>query len=238
MTTLKWIALVFAVIALAVAALLAYGNLRWSGLTRELITRLEAARVSPQPLRFDTRELEGLPAPAQRYFRTEWKPFTSTQRVVARRPGFVWDGRVAVLPGLSACVHDAYVAGEGILHPAVAGVFSLMDLRGSGDVAQGELMRFLAEAPWYPTALLPSQGVRWEAVDERSARATLADGPLSLTLLFRFNDAGLVESVRADARANRRTYGRHGAVGMPFFQLRGTRRHARADERRSGMAVA
>jgi hypothetical protein len=48
--------------------------------------------------------------------------------------------------------------------------------------------------------LLPSQGVRWEAVDDASARATLIDGPITLTLLFRFNDAGLIASVRAEAR--------------------------------------
>ena len=52
----------------------------------------------------------------------------------------------------------------------------------------------------YPTALLPSQGVRWEAVDDRSANATIVDGPLALTLLFRFNDAGLIDSFRAEAR--------------------------------------
>jgi hypothetical protein len=67
-------------------------------------------------------------------------------------------------------------------------------------VAQGELMRFFAEAAWYPTALLPSQGVRWDAVDERTARATLVDGAISLMLLFRFDDLGLIESVRAEAR--------------------------------------
>lgn len=85
-------------------------------------------------------------------------------------------------------------------------LFTLIDLRGGGEVAQGELMRFFAEAAWYPTALLPSQGVRWQAVDEHSAYATLADGPLTLTLLFRFNNAGLIESVLAGARG--RTVGK------------------------------
>ena len=61
-------------------------------------------------------------------------------------------------------------------------------------------MRFFAEAAWYPTALLPSQGVRWQAVDDTCANATIVDGPLTLTLLFRFNDAGLIGSCRAEAR--------------------------------------
>ena len=51
-----------------------------------------------------------------------------------------------------------------------------------------------------PDRLLPSQGVRWEAVDDRSANATIVDGMLTLTLLFRFNQAGLIDSVRAEAR--------------------------------------
>ncbi|HQI74204.1 MAG TPA: hypothetical protein PLM65_13705, partial [Smithella sp.] len=130
----------------------------------------------------------------------QWKPFTSTQRVITRRPGFDWEGRVAMMPGLPVRVHDAYAAGEGILHAAVLGLVSMVNLRGTGEVAQGELMRFFAEAAWYPTALLPSQGVLWDAVDDHSARATIKDGDLTLTLLFRFNKEGLIETVRAEAR--------------------------------------
>jgi hypothetical protein len=41
-----------------------------------------------------------------------------------------------------------------------------------------------------------------DAVDEHRANATMVDGPLSLTLLFRFNDAGLIGSFRAEARGS------------------------------------
>lgn len=130
----------------------------------------------------------------------QWRPFTSTQRVIPQRPGFDWEGRIAMMPGLSVRVHDAYIAGDGILHASLFGLVSLVNLRGTPEVAQGELMRFLAEAAWYPTALLPSQGVQWEAVDDTSAKATLKDGKLHLTLLFRYDNDGLIESVRAEAR--------------------------------------
>jgi hypothetical protein len=120
----------------------------------------------------------------------QWKPFSSDQRVVTQRPGFDWDGRVAVMPGVPVRVHDAYVAGDGILHASVLGILSVVDMRGTGDVAESELMRFFAEAAWYPTALLPSQGVRWEAVGDRSANATLTEGDISVTMLFMFNEQG------------------------------------------------
>ncbi len=224
---IKWLGLGLGVLAVVVVALNTFGTWRWAAHTQALVSRLEAGRVAVVPGRYDSRELEGLPPPVQRYFRAalqegqplvaaasvehvgsfnmgqasdQWKPFTSHQRVVMRQPGFVWDGRVAMLPGLPVRVHDAYIAGEGILRPAIMGLFTLFELRGTEEVAQGELMRFLAETAWYPTALLPSQGVRWEAVDDRSARATFVDGRLSLTLLFRFDDEGLIESVFSPAR--------------------------------------
>ena len=58
--------------------------------------------------------------------------------------------------------------------------------------------------PWYPTALLPSQGVRWEAIDHTSARATLTDretdAQTTVSLVFRFNDEGTIETMRAEGR--------------------------------------
>ncbi|HZF58717.1 MAG TPA: DUF6544 family protein [Rubrobacter sp.] len=204
-----------------------YGAHRWSSETQELRARLDRAREPVRPQTVDFRELEGLPAPVQRYFRTaleegqpmvagvrvrhtgtfnmgeasdNWKPFTSDQVVVARRPGFDWDGRVAMAPGLPIRVHDAYVAGEGVLHASVLGLVPVVNMRGTGEIAGGELMRFFAEAAWYPTALLPSQGVRWEAKDDRSAYAILEEGDISITMLFTFDEEGLIDTVRAEAR--------------------------------------
>jgi hypothetical protein len=42
--------------------------------------------------------------------------------------------------------------------------------------------------------------VRWEAVNDRSAYATLAEGDVSITMLFTFNEQGLIDTVRAEAR--------------------------------------
>ncbi len=214
-------------LAAALSTFLGFGSLRWARRTRQLLANLEAARRPEAPRVVDFAELDGLPAPVRRYFETvlrpgqphvngvrarhagtfnlseeadRWRPFTSQQRVILRRPGFVWDAKIKLLPALSVRVHDAYIAGEGILRAALFGWLTVARLRGNSDLARGELMRFFAEATWYPTALLPSQGVQWEAVDDRSARATLADGAVTLTLLFGFDEAGLIHTVRAEAR--------------------------------------
>jgi hypothetical protein len=233
MTWLLWLGVCLVAVAVGAVGLTTFGERRWAGEVTAMRASLEAGRLdgnqsaSTPPTRYDARELEGLPAPVQRYFRTVlndgqpiitavtidiagtfnmsptaelWKPFTSHQRVVARRPGFLWDARIAMLPGVNVRVVDSYIVGKGLLHAAIQGLFTMADIQGEGEIARGEFMRWCAEVAWYPTALLPSQGVRWEAVDDHSAHATFADGPLTLTLLFRFNDAGPIGSFRAEAR--------------------------------------
>lgn len=60
--------------------------------------------------------------------------------------------------GLPVHVHDAYVAGDGILTATVFGLLTVMKQPDTPELVQGELMRFFAEVAWHPTALLPSQG--------------------------------------------------------------------------------
>jgi hypothetical protein len=103
-------------------------------------------------------------------------------------------------PGLNAFVHDTYLLGEGSLHASLLGLFTVAKMHGAPENNQGELLRFFAEATWYPTALLPSQGVRWEAIDDTSARATLTDGATTVSLVFQFNAEGAIATMRAEAR--------------------------------------
>jgi hypothetical protein len=218
-------------LALVVVLLLGawlYGAYRWNTVTQGLQARLNAARSPVRPQTVDFRELEGLPAPISRYFRTvledgqpmvssvhvrhtgtfnmgegaedNWKPFTSAQVVVTKRPGFDWNGRVAMMPGLPVRVHDSYAAGKGVLRASLLGLFTVVDMHGTGEVAEGELMRFFAEAAWYPTALMPSQGVHWEAAGDHSAYATLEEGDHTVRMRFTFDERGLIDTVHAEAR--------------------------------------
>ncbi|HEX7122027.1 MAG TPA: DUF6544 family protein [Gemmatimonadaceae bacterium] len=230
---LKLFVALVAIIVVTIAGVAVYGAFRWPDVTRDIRARLEAARLPVEPRVVDFAELEGLPEPVQRYFRRvlregqpmitavrvrhegtfnmggvdqRWMTFSSDQLVITRRPGFDWNARMRMMPGAGVRVHDAYVAGEGILYAALLGAIPVANLRGGGEIAEGELMRFFAESAWYPTPLLPSQGVEWEAVDDSSARATLRDGALAITLLFEFAADSTIAQVRAEARG--RTVGK------------------------------
>lgn len=224
MNSIIIIGLVILGVAVCIGSAMVAGMCRWNAETKSLRTQLEANRALIRPPIFEPQELASLPLPVQRYFRAalqdgqplvasvdfdqvgtmsvgeRWRAFTANQRVITRQPGFDWNARMAMMPGVLVRVHDAYVAGAGILHAALFGLVSVAEARDTPQIAESELMRFLAEAAWYPTALLPSQGVRWEPVSETSAMASLSDGDVAVRLLFAFNEDGLIDSVHADAR--------------------------------------
>jgi len=79
-----------------------------------------------------------------------------------------------------------------------------------------------------PTALLPGAGVKWCAIDESRALATLTDSGTTVTLEFRFNDAGEVTSVF--------TPGRHRAIDGKY-ELTPWEGHFGRYEERDGMRI-
>ncbi|GIV95425.1 MAG: hypothetical protein KatS3mg057_0082 [Herpetosiphonaceae bacterium] len=223
----RGIPLVLLCLVMAVVVLIVYGSYRWRAATRALLMKMQSSRFQSSIKTYDSRELEGLPAPVQRYFRVvlregqplvtavsvehtgtfnvsetaeQWKAFTSVQHVVTQHPGFVWDARIHMAPGMSIFVHDAYGAGEGILTASLFGLLTVMEQPSTPQLAQGELMRFFVEGVWYPTALLPSQGVVWEAVDDTQASATFTDGTTAVQMIVQFDEQGLISSVRSSGR--------------------------------------
>ena len=230
MYILKWIVIALVALLVLYAGLAEFGAWRWSIATRDLVAQLRAGRVALNTSRYSDVELVDLPAPVQRYFRAvltngqpivaavtltqigmfnmgttedQWKPFTATQDFETARPGFVWNANITLFPGVPVRVVDAFTAGEGLLRPSILGLYSMGTQQGTGEIARGELLRHLAESVWFPTALLPSQGIVWQAVDDKSAQAIMTDGPISVTMLFRFGTDGLISSIYVGGRATK-----------------------------------
>ncbi|TYQ26219.1 hypothetical protein PseudUWO311_13245 [Pseudanabaena sp. UWO311] len=209
-----------------------YGSDRWRSETDKLRVKMTNGQQPIHPKTYDSREIVDLPEPVQRYFKTvlqngqaiiakvellqkgqfnmnekldKWNKFTATQLVVTHQLGFDWDARIQMAPLLNAFVHDTYLLGAGNLHASLLGLFTLANMHDAPELNKGELLRFFAEAAWYPTSLLPSQGVSWEAINDRSALATLTDGKTTASVVFQFNAEGVIASMRAEERYRDKT---------------------------------
>jgi hypothetical protein len=169
-------------------------------------------------------QYEGLPAPVRRYlglvigesrprvrcvrltqtglFRTreqpeQWQPFRAVQHVTTSPPGFVWDATVRMASLLSVRVVDSYREGSGLLRARLLGAFTVADSSGP-ETDSAEMIRYLSEAIWYPTALVPDERLRWQALDDHSAVAVLSDCGREVAVKFRFDEQGLVSCIEAE----------------------------------------
>jgi hypothetical protein len=128
------------------------------------------------------------------------RPLVAVQHLTASPPGFVWDASIAFAPLVSIRVRDSYVCGEAVMSARLLATMKLVERRGEEELVRGALQRYLAEAVWFPPALLPDAGVRWTARDSASAIASIADGPHRASLEFRFDSAGDVVEIFTDDR--------------------------------------
>jgi hypothetical protein len=73
MNWIGWIAVGVGLLVAAAASLVAFGNMRWARATKTQIALLDAAVVPGLSKHYDAGEIDGLPAPVQRYFRAVLK---------------------------------------------------------------------------------------------------------------------------------------------------------------------
>jgi hypothetical protein len=204
----------------------AIGAWRWHADSRRMVERLEPGGHEFAG-DFTADRLAGLPEPVARYFghvlRTgqrivravdleqravfvtdpttrAWRPLVARQHFTTSKPGFVWDARISMAPLTRVYVRDSYVDGIGGMRASLLGVYPVMNTTPASELNQGALQRYLAEAVWFPTALLPGNNLRWTAIDSTTALATLTDAGTTVSLRFRFDDAGDVTTISTPAR--------------------------------------
>ncbi len=246
-----------AAVITTVAAAMIVGRRREEARTRELVQNLrEGGTGKPAKPVSDTRA--SLPEPVARYFdlvlggapgmiaeadlcqsgalrvgpeANRWSGFEARHVVVPGAPGFVWSAEVAMPLGTHVRVVDSYVAGSGSARVSLLSAVRLAAASGASELNAGALHRYLAESVWFPTALLPQSGVEWRAVDERTALAVFTDGPTTVSLEFRFNEAGETAAIYTPGRwasagkayrllpweGHFRDYREHGGMRIPFY---------------------
>lgn len=159
------------------------------------------AAASPAPP-FDLAMVEGLPEPAHRFFRFAIAPGTplrqgavitmsgrfglgdradhrfhpmEARQILAPPHGLVWIPQIG--SGLMRFSgSDGLVEGFAWTRFWLLDAVPLVRLSGGDDIARSAAGRLIGESLWTPAALLPSQGVRWEAAGPDSARARLRVG--------------------------------------------------------------
>ncbi|MDJ0808036.1 MAG: hypothetical protein QNJ78_14535 [Gammaproteobacteria bacterium] len=202
------------------------GQSQWHRESVSLVDRVKARAEQPrQPV--DLQTIHNLPPPVKRYFmlvlkqgsaiiqttsltqlggfrakpdQDGWSSMQAKQVFASNPPAFVWDARISVLPGVDIQVRDTYLTGSAVMQAKLMSMIPMIEAHDHQALNTAALQRYLAEAVWFPTALLPSQGVSWRELAPYRARASISDAGLAVYLDFEFNARGEVVSVYSPAR--------------------------------------
>jgi Family of unknown function (DUF6544) len=190
------------VIATLIALLILGGLivLRRADLRADASTWQELIRISDKPGgRFDPAMVENLPDPARRYFmfsiapgaplvsaveiemqgelglgakdKPNYQPMTARQ-ILAPPFGFVWRVRVGLISG-----SDGATPNSSWTRFWLFGLLPIVRVKGDINYQRSAFGRFIAEGVfWVPAALLPGEHVRWEPIDDCTARVVVSFG--------------------------------------------------------------
>jgi len=118
----------------------------------------------------------------------KWIPFSAEQDFNLINPGFLWTTEIEAAPGMALGGRDLYLNGRGHMLIKAFYLLPVADVAGP-ETDQGTMLRYMAEASWFPGAAL-SACIRWDSIDDRSARATMTYSGVTASGIFHFNADG------------------------------------------------
>src|SRR5919108_31860 len=112
--------------------------------------------------------------------------FTATQSLAVERVAFSWQARFPLVGPLALRVVDDYADGDGKLEVRLFGL-PLQRQRDPETVA-GEALRYLAELPFVPPAIVHNRELEWRQLDERRVEVSAHLGGERLVVELELNE--------------------------------------------------
>ncbi len=171
---------------------------------------------------FSYAQLEQLPQPVQTYFKyaipanqpyircvrlkhvgqfktapnKPWKDIIGEQYFITTTPGFIWKGKIGPV-----AAQDMYITDKGKLMVSLFDTFTIMKSEGE-KVDQGELLRWLGESVWFPTNLLPGDQLKWESINDTSAKLIYDHQGILIYFIVSFNNKGEIIQLQTERYYN------------------------------------
>jgi hypothetical protein len=116
--------------------------------------------------------------------------FAATQWLAVDRVAFSWRARFPIVGPVALSIVDEYDAGVGELAVRLFGLPLRRDR--SRETIAGEALRYLAELPFVPPALVCNAELEWRTLDGRSVEVATAAVGDHLAATLEFDDEGNV----------------------------------------------
>ncbi|NPD87912.1 MAG: hypothetical protein HGN29_04265 [Asgard group archaeon] len=128
-----------------------------------------------------------------------WFSIKGEYHYLAYEPAFIWRGIIKPLPILAISARDFYFRGKGEMKIRLNGIIPLGKSVGP-EMDEASLMRYVSEAPLFPSVFLTAKFISWEEIDSSSVKINIRDRGVKAEGVFTFNNLGEIikyESTRA-----------------------------------------
>ena len=124
---------------------------------------------------------------------------TAKQIISTNETEFVW----RALSGFadSILIADYFVKSVGGMEVKVLGTITMANMVGGDSAAKGEALRFLAELPLNPDAMLFNTSLEWTAVDPKTFKVATGQGRARGEITFKLGDDGFIATASAPSRS-------------------------------------
>ncbi len=122
--------------------------------------------------------------------KSSWMAFTAAQTISTRACQFDWRAKLGPFGAISA--RDALEHGEGRLDIALLGLIQIARAKHTPALVRGELMRYLAELPWAPAAILLNPDLRWRVDGPDTLAVSAGEGKTASEVLLSLDSDGRV----------------------------------------------
>ena len=127
-------------------------------------------------------------------FRTKpeqkWMPLIAEQYYNPNSNSFVWFGKIKAAPMVSITGKDIFLNNKGHMVIKLLNIKTIGDAQGP-EVDEGELMRYISEIPWFPTAFL-NENLEWNQLDSSKVKVTMKLNDTEFNGIFHFDARGLL----------------------------------------------
>jgi hypothetical protein len=134
------------------------------------------------------------------FFRTQpgqkWLPMVAEEYFTTKPFAFLWCGKIRLLPLISISARDRFSNGHGNLLVKLLSLVPLAEVHGP-EADQGELLRYLGEIIWFPTAWL-SDAIEWQAIDAQAVQVTIRQPSVTVSAVLYVNEQGQMTHLTAE----------------------------------------
>ena len=215
----------FCVMAAGIALFMVIQHFKMAHMTESEIAELITTAQKSDVKVYSIKDIENLPAPVQRYFRytlkegteyirfarmkasgkfrrplqKEWVKMEAREYFSVEPPGLIFDSVMKQGP-VWFDIRDKYWRGKGGMYVNMLSGINVLKENDTRELNTTTFLRWIGEAVMFPTALLPSEYIKWKPIDENSAELEVTHGNNKGTYQVYFNDIGEIVKYESDNR--------------------------------------